>query len=320
VWLADLIAAVQHDDRAQLARWAADGIAPHRVARVLHRSTLEQAYRHRLFHGDPHAGNVLVMSGGTIAYIDFGIIGELDEDLAIKQERLVFHLVAGQLHAAFRMLVAAIDLFEQRDLTDFELAVTAEFSGYLLRVSSPHATPAEKSVGRVFVAVANAIRKLDLRIPAKLTRFYRAQLIVDMLVFQLYPELDPVAEFNQFWRDETRRRLYDSCAGVSLTGVSAAVAALPRAGRSLVDYLQFQVPRIMTSYGETISRIELGVMSSLDYLRRGAMLAALAVVVTHWWPRLAIPSVDRYWVLWAAGLVLVGHGLGRIAQRMRSFD
>src|SRR5204863_6580958 len=123
VWLADLIAAVQRGDRDQLARWAADGITPHRAARVLNRSTLEQAYRHRLFHGDPHAGNVIVMSGGTIGYIDFGIVGELDEDLALKQERLVFHLVAGELRAAYRMLLAAIELEQHRDLADFELAV-----------------------------------------------------------------------------------------------------------------------------------------------------------------------------------------------------
>ena len=321
VWLADLLAAVHARDQVKLARWADDGITPHRVARVLNRSTLEQAYRHRLFHGDPHAGNVLVMPGGTIAYIDFGIVGELDEDLALKQERMVFHLVAGELHAAYRMLVAAIELDEHRDLTDFAMAVTAEFSGYLRRVRSQHATPAEKSVGRVFIAVANAIRQLDLRLPAKLTRFYRAQLIVDMLVFKLHPRLDPVAEFTQFWRDETRRRLCEGVAGVSITGVSAALVALPRAARELTDYLQFQVPRLMTSYGESISRLELGAMLGLDTLRRGALVAAVAIAAVHWWwPPIPIAIVNEYWIAWTAGLVLAGHGLGRIARRMRSFD
>jgi ubiquinone biosynthesis protein len=325
VWLTELIAAVQRDDRERLARWAADGITPHRVARVLNRSTLEQAYHHRVFHGDPHAGNVVVLSGGTIAYIDFGIVGELDEDLAAKQERLVFHLVAGQLRAAYRMLLAAIELEEHRDLAEFELAVISEFSNYLLRVRSQHATPAEKSVGRVFLAVANAIRELDLRLPAKLTRFYRAQLIVDMLVFKLHPALDPTAEFTQFWTDESRRRLRDGCAGISLTGLGATLATLPRAARELIDYLQFQVPRITTTYGQTISRVERGAMLGLEYLRRGALTAALAVVVLHVWPRRldflsAIPSVDEYWILWTAGLALVGHSLGRIAQRMRMFD
>jgi ubiquinone biosynthesis protein len=326
VWLTDLIAAIDRDDREALAAWARDGVTPRRVARLLNRSTLEQAYHHRLFHGDPHAGNVVVLPGGTLGYIDFGIVGDLDEDLRVKQERLVFHLVAGELHAAYRMLLASIELEEHRDLSEFEIAVKAEFSAYLLRVRSPHATPAEKSVGRVFLAVANAIRQLDLRLPAKLTRFYRAQLIVDMLVFKLCPELDPAGEFLRFWDDESARRLRERWAGgIRLAGLGNAVAAIPRVARELTDYLQFQVPRLTTSYGQTISRLERGIVLALEYLRLGVVAAALGVVVLHFWPQrldfiTAIPSVDRYWILWAAGLVLVSHGLGRIAQGMRRLD
>jgi ubiquinone biosynthesis protein len=326
VWLTELIAAIDRGDHARLAAWARDGISPHRIARLLNRSTLEQAYRHQLFHGDPHAGNVVVLPGGTLGYIDFGIVGDLDEDLRLKQERLVFHLVAGELHAAYRMLLASIELEEHRDLSEFEIAVKSEFSSYLLRVRSPHATPAEKSVGRVFLAVANAIRQLNLRLPAKLTRFYRAQLIVDMLVFKLCPTLDPAGEFTRFWNDESARRLRERwTGGVRFTGLGNAIAAIPRVARELTDYLQFQVPRITTSYGQTISRLERGIVLALDYLRHGVIAAAFGVVVLHWWPQrldfiTAIPSVDQYWILWAAGLLLVSHGLGRIAQGMRSFD
>jgi hypothetical protein len=43
--------------------------------------------------------------------------------------------------------------------------------------------------------------------------------------------------------------------------------------------------------------------------------------VSRW---LAVPTriehIDNNPFLWTAGLVLVGHALGRIAQRMRSFD
>jgi ubiquinone biosynthesis protein len=309
VWLTELIAAIERGDRARLAAWAEDGITPHRVARLLNRSTL-----------------VVVLPGGTLGYIDFGIVGDLDEDLRLKQERLVFHLVAGELHAAYRMLLASIELEEHRDLSEFEIAVKAELSSYVMRVRSPHATPAEKSVGRVFLAVANAIRQLDLRLPAKLTRFYRAQLIVDMLVFKLDPGLDPAGEFQRFWDDESARRLRERwTGGVRLAGLGNAVAAIPRVARELTDYLQFQVPRITTSYGQTISRLERGIVLVLEYLRLGVIAAAFGVVALHFWPRrldfiTAIPSVDRYWILWVAGLLLVSHGLGRIAQGMRSFD
>jgi ubiquinone biosynthesis protein len=326
VWLSDLVAAIDHGDRARLAAWAVDGVTPRRVARVLNRSTLEQAYRHRMFHADPHAGNVLVLRGGTVAYIDFGIVGELDEDLRLKQERLVFHLVKGELHAAYLMLLGAIEVDGRHSLEEFEIAVKAEFSEYLLRIRSGHALPAEKSVGRVFIAISNAIRRLDLRMPAKLTRFYRAQIIVDMLVFKLCPELDPVAEFTEFWEDEGARRLRERLTlSFNPAQLGNTLAAVPRALRVLTDFLQFQVPRITEETRNTLNTFERGLLLGLGYLRSGLLLLAVVVVAIHYWPtRLAVIGapwwVDDYWMLWTPGLLLVGYGVGRMAQQLRRFE
>ncbi len=46
VWLSDFLEAILHDDAERLAAWAERGIGRRRVARVIYRSTLEQAYHH----------------------------------------------------------------------------------------------------------------------------------------------------------------------------------------------------------------------------------------------------------------------------------
>lgn len=38
---------------------------------------LEQIFRHGFFHGDPHPGNVCIMPGNVICYLDFGIMGTI---------------------------------------------------------------------------------------------------------------------------------------------------------------------------------------------------------------------------------------------------
>ena len=42
---------------------------------------LKQIFIDGFFHGDPHAGNILLTESDTIAYLDFGIVGYLSEDL-----------------------------------------------------------------------------------------------------------------------------------------------------------------------------------------------------------------------------------------------
>jgi ubiquinone biosynthesis protein len=44
---------------------------------------MEMIFRHGFFHGDPHPANVLVLAGGRIGLVDFGLVGKLtDEDMA----------------------------------------------------------------------------------------------------------------------------------------------------------------------------------------------------------------------------------------------
>jgi len=51
------------------------------VANLVVDSMLKQIFIDGFFHGDPHAGNILLMDNGEIAYLDFGIVGYLSEDL-----------------------------------------------------------------------------------------------------------------------------------------------------------------------------------------------------------------------------------------------
>ncbi len=51
------------------------------VAGLIVDSMLKQIFIDGFFHGDPHAGNILVVDRDSIAYLDFGIVGYLSEDL-----------------------------------------------------------------------------------------------------------------------------------------------------------------------------------------------------------------------------------------------
>src|SRR5918996_252686 len=62
-----------------LGAWAARGITPERTAVILLRSVLEQTMRLRSFNADPHPSNLIVSDGGTLNWVDFGLMGWIDE-------------------------------------------------------------------------------------------------------------------------------------------------------------------------------------------------------------------------------------------------
>jgi ubiquinone biosynthesis protein len=62
-------------DNVQLLR--AEGYDPKQIAENGTRIVLEMIFKHGFFHADPHAGNIFILPGNTVALIDFGMAGTL---------------------------------------------------------------------------------------------------------------------------------------------------------------------------------------------------------------------------------------------------
>ena len=78
------------DDLAMIEELGHD---PRAIVSALVRTWFASALRHGVFHGDVHAGNLLVLTDGRIAILDWGIVGRLDE----STRTLLDHFVAGAL-------------------------------------------------------------------------------------------------------------------------------------------------------------------------------------------------------------------------------
>ncbi len=63
-------------------------------------ATFEGGLRHGLFHGDLHAGNLLVDDDGRIVFLDFGIMGRIDPRTRWLLRELVYALLVKKDHAA----------------------------------------------------------------------------------------------------------------------------------------------------------------------------------------------------------------------------
>ena len=50
---------------------------------------LKQIFIHGFFHGDPHPGNILVLPGEVIGFLDFGIVGRLDSKMMEQLDNVI---------------------------------------------------------------------------------------------------------------------------------------------------------------------------------------------------------------------------------------
>jgi predicted unusual protein kinase regulating ubiquinone biosynthesis (AarF/ABC1/UbiB family) len=112
----------------------AAGLDPDAVAAELARATFEQIFVAGFFHADPHPGNIFVTPsaehGFTITYIDFGMMGEITEELRDGLQQFIFAVASrdarGWVVATQRLGV----LLPSADTVELERAVTALFDRF----------------------------------------------------------------------------------------------------------------------------------------------------------------------------------------------
>ena len=51
------------------------------ISEIIAKSFMEQVFLHGLFHGDPHPGNILIVDKDVVSFIDFGIVGYIDNQM-----------------------------------------------------------------------------------------------------------------------------------------------------------------------------------------------------------------------------------------------
>jgi predicted unusual protein kinase regulating ubiquinone biosynthesis (AarF/ABC1/UbiB family) len=91
-----------------------------KLASILYLSYLKQLLEDGFFHADPHPGNLLVKQDGTIAYIDFGMVGYISDTMKenmIKLAMSIYLKDAGGMVEAFANLGFLRKIADKKVLT-----------------------------------------------------------------------------------------------------------------------------------------------------------------------------------------------------------
>ncbi|PKB14702.1 2-octaprenylphenol hydroxylase [Novosphingobium kunmingense] len=172
-----------------------DALAEHLVL-----TFLKQAISMGYFHADMHQGNLFVEADGTIAAIDFGIMGRIDRRARLWLAEILYGLTTGNYRR-----VAEIH-FEAQYVPSYHSV--DEFATALRAVGEPtRGRPvSELSVGQMLDSLFAITREFDMQTQPHLLLLQKTMVMVEGLATQLNPRInmwDVAAPYVREWiRDE----------------------------------------------------------------------------------------------------------------------
>jgi ubiquinone biosynthesis protein len=149
---------------------------------------LEGALLHGVFHGDLHGGNLLVQPDGTVALLDFGITGRLDE-----RKRLAFLRL--QMGATTNNVTAQVEAL--RDLGALPADSDVEAVIRDLGLDRPPVDPTTLTADEMVAELRDVTKALlgyGARMPKELMLFVKDILFLNGAMATMAPDVDILGE------------------------------------------------------------------------------------------------------------------------------
>jgi len=167
------------------------------IARRIYRNALNQIFRDGIFHADVSAAGLLVLPTNTMAYVDFAVVGQLDnERLRLLQAEHECLLKGHVDDAADKLLNAAAAPIENSSLRRSLVAILEDrLDGF----ESPVNALPRKVSQITYQRLMSAFHDHGVLIPRDLSTYFGAMLTIEALIFEIYPRFDAVAEQSRFF-------------------------------------------------------------------------------------------------------------------------
>ena len=275
------------------------GLDPGLLARRGAQAFIKMLLEDGLFHGDPHPGNLRAMSDNRVGFIDFGMVGRLDERRRLEVMNFMRALTEGSTETLVAVL---IDWSGERvqDLSQVEQAAReymARHSGGPLKMSA------------LITGFLGLIREYRLLLPPDLLVLFKALVTADGVLTRLDPELDLVATARPAVEKMLREQFsWKVAKGLGIEGLElgrGVLSDLPKLTRLMVHRLKHGVldlkvdmpglERLERSLRLASTRLSLALLISALLIAFGPQIAAAGPV----WQGLSA-------IGWLAGIATLG--------------
>ncbi len=162
------------------------------IARKAMRLVFDQIFTHGFFHADPHPGNIFIMDGEVISFIDFGMMGSLrTEHLQFLGKYVLGYLERDpQSMAEALLMVSGKRNFARMKELEFQIGDMLAHYKYL--------SIEEMDFGKVMNESIDILIHNGLRIPAGIYLLLKSLMSIERVAVVLYPGIDFAQEMQPY--------------------------------------------------------------------------------------------------------------------------
>lgn len=249
---------------------------------------LEQILVHGFFHADPHPGNILILPGQVVCFLDMGMMGRLNQRTRETVVDLVMTLVRKDESAVVDVLLELTEWEDEPDRRALERETVDFVNQHLYRPLK------ELELGKLFQQLFSLAAQYRLRVPADLLLLFKALTSLEGLGSRLDPDFDIIAQARPFVRRVRMERLHpgrvakdfwDYGAEIinilrEVPGELKAVLRLARRGKLRIEFEHRGLESMLATQDRVSNRISFAIV--LASLVIGSSLVILSDIPPKW--------------------------------------
>jgi ubiquinone biosynthesis protein len=144
---------------------------------------------HCFFHADPHPGNIIILEGGRICFIDCGMTGHVEQRTARDLARLMQGVV---VHDVDEVIRTAISLASADPGLHFDRRFRNDVSELVSRFRGGEGSLEDLRLGELLRGLFDLLRRWRIRCPSDVVFLLKALMTIEGVGRDLDPEFDLV--------------------------------------------------------------------------------------------------------------------------------
>jgi ubiquinone biosynthesis protein len=235
---------------------------------------LEMVFQHGFYHGDPHPGNLVVLPGGAIGLLDFGMVARLDESLREDIEDMLAAIVSQDAQQLTSLVMRLGSVPAGLDETSLSIDLTE----FVLHYANQ---PVDRfELAGALTEMIEIVQRYRITLPAPLAMLIKVLVMLEGTARLLQPDFSLMELLQPYQQSIWRRRMSPARQIRKVRRIYSEleqlVEVLPRRLRDILQQIEsgkFDVHLDHRGLEPSVNRLVLGLLTSSLFLGSSLLIS-----------------------------------------------